>query len=55
MRPPSLPGSLRAFRSCFPIHVRYSVLSDCASSPYWSCGSCVVMFGVLLGSPHMAF
>jgi hypothetical protein len=52
---PSLPGSFRALRSCFPIHVRYSVLSECAFSPNWLCGSFVVIFGVLFGSPHMAF
>jgi hypothetical protein len=37
------------------MHVRYSILSDCAFSPNWSCGSFVVIFGVLFGSPHMAF
>jgi hypothetical protein len=52
---PSLPGSFRALRSCFPMHVRYSVLSDCSFSPNWSCGNFVVMFGVLFGSLHMAF
>jgi hypothetical protein len=31
------------------MHVRYSVLSECAFSPNWSCGSLVVMFGVLFG------
>jgi hypothetical protein len=52
---PSLPGSFRALWSYLPIHVRYSVLSECAFNPNWSCGSFVVMFGVLFGSPHMAF
>jgi hypothetical protein len=42
-------------RSCFPIHFRYAVLRECAFSPYWSCGSCVVIFGVLFGSPHIVF
>jgi hypothetical protein len=46
---------LRVLRNCFPIQVRYSVLSECASNPYWSCGNFVVMFGVLFGSPQMVF
>jgi hypothetical protein len=37
------------------MHVRYSVLSECAFSPNWSCDSLVVMFGVLFGRLHMAF
>jgi hypothetical protein len=52
---PSLPGSFRALRGCFPIHVRHSVLSECAFNPNWSCDNFVVIFGVLFGSPHMTF
>ena len=39
----------------FPVHVRYLELSECVFSPNWSCGSLVVMFGVLFGRPQMAF
>ena len=49
------PWVIKSITCYFPIHVKYSVLSECASNPYWSCGNFVVMFGVLLGSPHMVF
>jgi hypothetical protein len=32
---PSLLGSFRAFRSCFPMHVRFSILSEYGFSPNW--------------------
>ena len=52
---PNLPGSFRALRNCLLIQIRYSVFSECAASPYCSCGSFVVIFGVLFGNLHMAF
>jgi hypothetical protein len=52
---PSLPGSFSAFLSCSPMHVRYAVFSEKTLLPNSSCGNCVVMLGMLLGRPHMAF
>ena len=50
---PSCLGSLKACLSCLPIHLRYAFDSENASRPKRSCGSCVVMFGMLLGNPQI--
>ena len=52
---PSLPGSFNAFLSCSLIHLRYAFFSEKASSPNRSCGSCVIIFAVHLGRPHITF
>ena len=52
---PSLPGSLSAFLSCSLMHLKYAFFREKASSPNRSCGSCVIIFAVHLGSPHITF
>ena len=52
---PSLPLSFRAFRSCFPMHLRYAFFNENASIPNMSCGSWVTIFSVHLGRPHIFF
>ena len=50
---PSRPLSLRALISCSPIHVRYAFLSEKASVPNISCGSCITALDMHFGKPHI--
>ena len=52
---PSLPLSLRAFRSCSPMHLRYGFFNENALILNILCGSWVTMFGVHLDRPHIFF
>lgn len=52
---PNLPGSLRAFMSCSPMHCTYAFVSENASSSNTSCGSCVITFAVQFGNLHVTF
>ena len=47
--------SFRALRSCSPIHLKYAFLSENASIPNKSCGSCVIIFGMHSESPQIFF
>jgi hypothetical protein len=50
---PSRHLSLRALMSCLPMHIMYAFLSEKASVPNMSWGSCVTAFDIHFGRPHI--
>ena len=50
---PSLLLSLRALINCSPMYVMYAFFSEKASVPNMSWGSCVTVFDIQFGSPHI--